>query len=123
MASLFMGKKALRPKFFQVTDAQLNAALTPAAAYGFAKVDMESRLGLLSNGTNADLAIYVVHPEADPTDVSNRLFLLEIPRLTVFNLDASYAMNISIDPGTWFYVVKTLGTVNPNEKLRGFFWG
>lgn len=123
--SLFVGNSGngLRTLYVEADASMINPAMNAASALMFAKPKQPSRIGLLANSTSASLTILVAHPDADEADVTKRYRLIELPPSTPLNLDTSFGMNLTVDPGTWFFVYVSAGTVNAGEKLRAFFWG
>jgi len=121
--SIFVGKSGLRTQYVEAVAADLNTATSASNAFCFARVEQPCRIGLLANSTSADIVILVCHPDNDPSVEDNRFEFIELPANTPLNLDTSFGMNLSVDPGTWFFAFVSRGTVNATEKLRAFFWG
>ena len=73
------------------------------------------------NGLDADIALLAVHPDADPSVVTNRLLMTEIRAYASQNFEMGIFAGMSIDPKTQIYVyaltVPTLGSLRLN------YWG
>ena len=123
MSSIFTGKLGLRHQFAKLTAADLAAANSQATAKLLGRMRMESRLNFMDNTLDTDIAIYLVHPQADPSVVANRLFWIEIPSNRVVNYDVGIAPGLMFDPGTRIYVTYIGGAAPTTGAFRVALWG
>lgn len=128
--SIFSGKRGLRHSFAKLTAAELSAA-TAATTIGTAKLlhtyKNWGRLSYLDNtlidgsGNGVDVGLALVHPEADPTDPTFRLFWIELPGLRVLNYSTGDAPGIAFDPGTRLYAWYLSAPASGSVRLAA--WG
>ena len=126
--SIFSGKKALRHQFEKIAFGDM-AATTLATAQLFIKFNNWGRLSFIDNtlvdGSNnpIDVTFALVHPDADGSDVANRIEWIEVPGLRVINYSVGDAPGISFDPGTKMYVYNNSGLTPASGALRIASWG
>jgi hypothetical protein len=80
-------------------------------------------MAFIDNTMNVDLALLLVHPEADSSVTANRLFWIEVPSDRVINYDVGSAPGINFDPGTKIFVYRVGGAAAAQGKLRIAVWG
>ena len=119
--SIFVGKSGVRLRYDDLTAAEVDTATTSANAALLTTTIGAGRQLYVSNDLNVDVVMLVVNPEADPSVVANRLFLLEVPASRVINF-ADLAPGLSFDPGTQIFIYKVSGTAN-SGKFRSVYWG
>ena len=69
-----------------------------------------------------DVAIYAVHPKADPSDVNNRLLWIEIGGYRTINYNVGDAPHIKFDAQTKFYASYVTGLAPDAGFLRMYAW-
>lgn len=117
---VFSAKTGLRSQYLDMTFAQLNATTDATDAFFLGEVKTEARISFIDNGFNADIVVYLVHPEADASDPTYRLKWIEIGAAKMMNM--STLLNaLAIEPGTKIYVSK-LATA-ASGKLRLYILG
>jgi hypothetical protein len=121
MSSIFSGKTGLRHQFYKKTSAQLSSANSIANAALLATFKTEGRLVYMDNTLDADVAVLLVHPDADSTVDSNRLFWIEVPTNRVMNYDVATSPGLLIDPGTKMFIY-TLSAAS-SGAFRLALWG
>lgn len=107
--SFFIGKTGLRHQWAQLTATAVNAATNQATSILWANLGRGGRFLYLDNTVNVDIALYLVHPDADSSDVTTRLFWIELPTNRVMNYDFLQQIQVSLDPGTKIFVSKAAG--------------
>ena len=123
MSSIFIGQTGLRHQYYDLTAAQLAAATNATSAVLIGRIRMDARLAFIDNTLNADVAMLLVHPDADATVVANRLFFIEVPSTRVLNYDVGAAPGLHFDGGTRMYVYYLGATAPSIGKLRIIMWG
>lgn len=123
MSSLFAGKTGLRTQYFEMSEAEINAATDVANAHLLGRIKNQCRITLLNNGFNTEVAVYLVHPDNDISVVGNRIFWLNLPPQTPLNFDISGTVGLSLDVNTAFYIVKVGADATNTAKMRLFAWG
>lgn len=124
MANLFLGKNALRFKYYELLTTDITTATSMSSAVSLLRARQDCRLLLFNNSMNVDLGFACVHPENDAGDPTQRLFLFEIGATSVLNFDISGTVGLSIDAGTSIFVWnRGGGTPTLGTKLRVVAWG
>lgn len=123
MSSIFTGKTGLRHQYEDLTYSEVNGATDASSAVLLIQFEQAARMAFIDNTVNVDLALYLVHPDADSTVAANRLFWIEIPSNRVLNY-ADMAPGLVFDPGTRVYVAKAGGAgAATSGKVRVAAWG
>lgn len=123
MATLFLGKAALRFQYKDLQPSDIAGATDITTAFSWFKTRQECKIVLFKNDMNVSLSLGVVHPESDPGIAANRLFLFEIGNASVLNFDISGSVGLSIDAGAQFFVWQSgAGVPAAGTKLRVIAW-
>lgn len=121
--SIFMGKAALRHHYAALTFTQLAAANSKANAVLLHTFKISGRLTFFDNWTDVEMAVWLVHPEADPSDNDYRLLLVEVSPNQVLNYSVGGVPGIEIESGTRVYCSWT-GVAAPTAgKFKIAIWG
>jgi hypothetical protein len=122
MSSIFTGGK-LKIQYNELTHTAINATTDASDAALLTVFTTNARLCFMFNGTNIDLTLWAVHPQADASVTANRLKMMEFPANYNLNFDPS-AVNLEFDPGMRLYVSRTAagGTAGANTKFRIVYW-
>jgi hypothetical protein len=118
MPSIYTGKTGLRVKFNELGFAAVAPANSQATA-----VSLCNAVGLhviyFENTLNADVCLYVVHPEADPLVAANRQLLMKLSagRFVAFDSDTM----LEFDTGTKMFISAV--TVPTSGNFRISHWG
>jgi hypothetical protein len=117
--SFFIGQTGLRHQWATLTYSDVASATDAASSVLLARLQRGGRFAYFDNSINVDLALYLVHPDADPAVTANRLFWIEIPATRVINYDFLQQIQVQFDPGTRIYVSKAAGAGSATSgKLR-----
>ncbi len=123
MSSIFAGKTALRHQYEELAYTPVNAATNAATSVLLMTFGQASRMLFIDNTVNVDLSLYLVHPDADSTNTSFRLFWQIIPTSRVLNYNISQA-GLSFDPQTKLFVSKAPGAgAATSGAIRVSSWG
>lgn len=124
MASVFASKSGLRHRYQDMTVANINATTNASDAFLLECFVSEARLCYFFNSFDIDLALWVVHPDADSTVTANRLKLMEFPANFNINYDL-HAANLSFDVGMTLFISKVPGVATnaTTGKFRLLYYG
>jgi hypothetical protein len=124
MSSVFIGKTGLRHRYADMTVANINTTTGASDAVLLETFTQEARLCYFFNSFDIDLALWVVHPDADSTVTANRLKLLEFPANFNLNYDL-HAANLSFDVGMTLFISKVPGVATNATvgKFRLIYFG
>lgn len=121
MSSIFSGRTGLRHQFFKVTSAEFSGATNAATAVLVARFNKEGRLNFIDNTLDKDVALLLVHPDADASVSTNRLFWIEVPSNRVINYEVGNIPGLIFDPGTMVYAYPLEAA--SSGALRFAMWG
>lgn len=79
-----------------------------------------SRMAFLDNATNADIHVYLVHPDLDGSVTDNRIFWLELGASRVINYD-TFGGFLRFDSKTNIYIANA-GSAPTAGKVRIISW-
>jgi len=118
--SFFLGNSglALRHQWASVVPSQLSLATGQSTAIMLAYLGRGARFAYFDNTLNADLSLWLISPNADPTQVASRLFWIELPQNRVINYDFLQQLQVEFDPGTTIMVSVVAGETATTGKLR-----
>jgi len=120
---VFSAKTGLRSQYLDMTFTQLNATNSATDAYFLGEFKSEIKLNFIDNGINADLVLYLDHPEADSSDSAYRLKWVEVGAAKMLNFSSILAQ-LAIEPGTKLYVSRTSPAMTATSgKLRVYILG
>jgi len=121
MSSIFIGKTGLRMKFAELSGTQLATANSPATAVMLCST-AGTRVAYFDNSLSTPVAVLVVHPECDPSVVTNRLLLMKMPAGRFMNLDVQNTLEF--DAGTKIFLYY-LGATAPTSTSLFYLshWG
>ena len=120
---VFSGKSGLRSQYLDMTFTQLNTTNNATDAYFIGELKTEAKISFIDNGCNADVVVYLVHPEADASDPAYRLKWIEVGAAKIVNMSSILA-SLAMEPGTKMYISRTTpaGTAT-SGKLRIYILG
>lgn len=121
--SIFKGKEALRTNYSTLTFAELAGANSKTNAKLWHVFAIGGRLTFLHNATDQEIAVYAVHPEANPsTDDKFKLLMFEMCAGQVLNFVSGNVPSLEFDPGAQLMAAWT--TLAPTTgKIKLSTWG
>lgn len=121
MSSIFSGKKALRHQFSELTFTNLATAINASTAKLIHKFRHAGHIAYIDNTLDADIAVLLVHPDADSTDPAYRLLWIKMGSDRVMNYGASFTPAMEFDPGTSIFIYTM--TVPTSGSIYLSTWG
>lgn len=118
-SSIFEGQRKLNSQYKELTFTQLIPAINQPTAIIALRFDAVAKLQFFDSTVDADLNLYLMHPDADPAVVTNKLFWIQIPANRVLDISTQLSM-LSIPAGTMLYV--SAASIPTSGKLRVFLW-
>lgn len=121
--AVFSGKTGLRSQYLDMSFTQLNATNNATDAYFLGELKTESKLSFIDNSCNADIVVYLVHPDADSSDPTYRLKWIEVGANKIINMSSILA-SLAMEPGTKVFISRATppGTAT-SGKIRVYVLG